>query len=163
MAQDGGAGSQGTELLRTATPQYGLSVHVRPERLVAGIGQFEVTLERPGTGEPVRGAVVRLFAAHPDGGERQTARALDTPARPGRYVSKIEFDRAGQWAMEVEVAYGGTTFQAPFEAVVQARTRASGSTFLGSVVWAVMSAAIFGGALWLVYSSKRARRRRSGG
>ncbi len=135
-------------------------VTMLPESPVVGIVHFEVALTSLATGTPASGVEVRLYATPRESGERQTARALDSPASPGRYASKLELERAGVWDVAVEIGPGAQDGRGQFAITVRSRTRGSGGGALGSAVWAIVSVSIVGGALWLYFGSRRARRRR---
>ncbi len=159
LAQSGAPAPAGVEVARTPPGQPDtVAVYMEPERPVVGVVHFEVAVSRTDTGEPVRELQVRVYGNPPSGADRQTSRALDTADRPGIYAGNIEMDRAGTWSMSVDLV---STPDAPpvsltFPVEVRARVRAS--TALGTLVWALITAAIVGGAGWLWWSSKRARR-----
>jgi hypothetical protein len=159
-AQPGPPSPQGVEVARGDIGEgYAAAVYMRPERPVAGLVLFEVSVTRTGTGMAAEGLQVRLYAQPAQGGDLQTARALSTPDRSGLYTAKLEMDRAGIWGVQVDVSLSP---DAPplgrLEFDVEVRARARSSPALGTAVWALVTAAIVGGSVWLWYSSRKARR-----
>ncbi len=153
-------GDLGAIVLDAVVGEVQVVVRMQPERPVAGVGHFDITITQQATGLPVADAEVRLFARLRPGGERQVVRALSEPETPGIYVANIEFDRAGTWDMEVEAATGGETLKAPFALDVASRTRTPGNSAVATAMWALVTIALFGGSFVLVYFSRRAKRSR---
>lgn len=133
-------------------------VYMEPELPVVGGVHFEVAVSRTDTGQPIRELQVRVYGDPPVEGTRQTSRALDTNERPGIYAGNLEMDKAGTWVVSVDLVSTPDAPPVSLKFPVEVRARGRAATGLGTLVWALISAAIVGGVAWLWWSSKRARR-----
>ncbi len=151
----------GVEVARTPVGQpETVVVYMAPERPVVGIVHFEVVVFRTDTRKPVRELQLRVHGDPPSGGDRQTSRALDTLDRPGIYAGNLDMERAGTWSVSVDVVSTPDTPPVSLAFPVEIRARVRASTALGTLVWALITVGIVGGAVWLWWSSKKARRAR---
>ncbi len=163
-AQGEEADPAGTEITRQQTGGYDISIYVSPDQPRADWAVFTVFPRMADTGEPVESAVVHVYGSPADGGRRQGSPALNTPDDRGRYIGRLNLlSYVGLWAIEAEVdgPAGVASVTAPVEVVPRALAREN--LPYGTTVWALIIVAFVGGALWLVYSSKRARRKQQAG
>ena len=161
LAQSGQPAPAGVEVART--PPGGpetVVVYMEPDRPVVGSVHFEVAVSSADTGKPVRELQVRVYGDPPLEGTRQTSRALDTAERPGIYAGNLEMDNAGTWSMSVDLVSTPDAEPVSLTFPVEVRARVRASTALGTLVWALITAAIVGGVGGLWWSSKKATRSR---
>jgi hypothetical protein len=137
-----------------------VQVQVSPGAPLEGIVRFAVRVMDLETGEDVDNAIVRVFGTPSEQGEKQYSPALNSPFDPIFYLSQLEFEGAGIWAIDVEVDSelgSGTTV---LSLRVNSRTRGAIGSGWGTVLYLIVTLAFVAGGTWLWYSSKKARQRR---
>ena len=137
---------------------YQLYVEAEASKLSLGAAQVSVAVLNAVTGEPVPDARVVIHTRHARTGETGWANALSLTERPEIYrVSRMKLELPGPW--ELSVAVDGP--------LGQVETRVGTVTipeprqyWVGSVVFAGMSAMLLAGVLYVVWSIRRAQKRR---
>jgi hypothetical protein len=127
---------------------------------VVGIVRVVVEPTDAATGEIVENALVRVFATPNEEGERQYSPALNSPTDRSLYFAQFELDRAGVWAIDVEVDSDLGREVAITQTEVRSRSRSGSNTVIGTAIFGLVSLGFIGGSLWLWHSSKKARARR---
>ena len=137
-----------------------VQVQVSPGAPRAGIVRFAVRVLDLETGEDVDGAIVRVFGTPSEQGEKQYSPALNSPFDPTFYLSQLELENAGIWAIDVEVESELGTGSTVLSLRVNSRTRGAVENTWGTALFLLVTMAFVGGGAWLWYSSKKARQRR---
>jgi len=155
LASPATAQDAGKELFRGQQGPYMVSVSVLPENTVVGTLHFSVAPLDAATSLPVTDARIVLVANNPDpSGPAFQARALDTPAAPGVYLSNITFNKPGLWTLAVTLesaALGEATLNVPLEVGPQPIGPSPGGAFVFLGVLFVL----VGGVAYLWYSARR--------
>jgi hypothetical protein len=110
------------------------------------------------TGEDVDDAFVRVFGTPSEKGERQYSPALNSPVDPVYYLSQLDLEHPGLWAIDVEVEspLGTGTIVMSIQIVERGRT---GNGWATALFVLVLLSFVFG-ISWVWYSSKQALKRR---
>ena len=154
------ANGDGSEIFRGREGPYEIIVGVQPERLLVGSIHFTVTPLDTETSLPVLKAEITLVAHDPQGRPSVQARAVNAPGSRRYYDANMTIDSPGEWTVVVEVsteALGRATFTVP----LKVEEAALSPRVAGTVVWSVVLAILAGGAAYVWYSARRARRGRS--
>jgi len=127
--------------------------------LSLGHADFVVTVLDRASRQPVTGAQVALLFQGPRSTEWARSLALSGPDAPGRYSARVNLDAPGIWqvALEVSSPLGTVGVDAPPVLVPAMRRFSSGSwVFVG------VTLVLAGGALYLWWSARRAKRNAGG-
>ena len=136
---------------------YELFVEAEASNLSLGTALVSVAVLNAVTGEPVPGAKVSIHTFHTGHGETGWATALPVPERPEIYRARMKLEYPGAWDLSVEVdgplgraesRVGTVTIPEPKQ------------YWVGSVVFAGMSLTLLCGAIYVVWSIRRAQKRR---
>ena len=153
------AHERAVEIFREVDGRFEIVVAALPDRPKVGTVHFSVTPLEAATGAIVSGANVTLTVRQGPDELPIVALALNTPAAPQYYDANVTFATAGEWSMTVEVRsdeLGEATVEMPLSVddLRLAPSSAAGYVFLGVLIL------LFGGAVHLWLSSRRARARR---
>lgn len=136
---------------------YGLFVEAEASNLSLGTALVSVAVLNAETGEPVPGASVEIHTIHDETGETGWATALPVPERPEIYRARMKLEHPGRWDLSVEVdgplgreatAVGSVGIPQPKQ------------YWVGSVVFAGMSAILLCGLLYVLWTIRRAQKQR---
>lgn len=141
---------------------YKIELQVSPEEPIAAIVRFAVRVRDAATGEDVDDAIVRVFATPSEKGERQFSPALNSPADPVYYLAQLDVDFPGIWAIDVEVQSELGNGSTVMSIEVDSRGRSVTGNGWGQALFALVSLSFAIGIGWLIYSSKKALKRRDG-
>lgn len=143
----------------TAGP-HTVQLQVSPVTALVGTTRFAVRVRETATGADIGDAKVSLLGSPAEKGERQYTLALNSPVDRVFYLSQLELESPGVWAIDVEVESelgAGTTIMS---VLVTSRGRDGANTIWGSVLFVLVSLSFAVGVGWLWYSSRKALRRR---
>ncbi len=144
---------------RLAAGGYDLFIEGEASNLSLGTALFSIAVLNAATGQPIPDARVVIRTAHPGSGEAGWATALSIPERPEIYRARMKLDYPGVWNVRldvsgplgrVEVAAGTVTIPEPRQYVA------------GTLVFAGVSTALLLGTAYVVWTIRRAQRRRVG-
>lgn len=135
---------------------YSIQVQVSPPNPIVGITRVAVRVRDAETDEDLPEVFVRVFGTPADEGERQYSPALNSPADRTFYLSQLDLETAGQWAIDVEVESDLGQGSTVMPVIVQSRVRSGSGNGWGTALFVLISLSFVGGALWLWYSSKQA-------
>ena len=159
LAQANGARANGAtvEVVRTNIGPYEIMVGALPNPPKAGFVHLTVTVTDLATSLPVTDASVRVFVRRQGDERRGQAVLLNSPAAPGYYDANVNLPRSGLWQFSIEVSadQGQETIDLSFSVESQAQTLS------GRLTWSVMTAVIVLGAVYVWWTARKARRRRS--
>lgn len=142
---------------RLAAGGYDLFIEGEASNLSLGTALFSVAVLNAATGQPIPDARVVLRTAHPASGEAGWATALSIPERPEIYRARMKLDYPGVWQVSldvsgplgrVEVAAGTVTIPEPRQYMA------------GTLVFAGVSTTLLAGTAYVVWTIRRAQRRR---
>lgn len=136
-----------------------VQVQVSPAAPKVGIVRFAVRVRNLETGEDIDDAIVRIFGTPSERGEKQYSPALNSPFDPIFYLSQLDFEESGIWAVDVEVESSLGTGSTVLSIRVSPPSRGATANVWGSALYLLVTLAFIGGATWLWYSSKKARQR----
>jgi len=139
---------------------YSIQVQVSPPNPIVGITRVAVRVRDAETDEDLSEVFVRVFGTPADEGERQYSPALNSPADRTFYLSQLDLETAGQWAIDVEVESDLGQGSTVMPVIVQSRVRSGSGNGWGTALFVLISLSFVGGALWLWHSSKQALRER---
>ena len=137
-----------------------IQVQVSPKAPITGIARFAVRVRNAESGEDIDDAIVRVFTTPSEKGEKQYSPGLNSPFEPIFYLTQLDVDFPGVWAVDVEVdsSLGSSLYVMSIQ--VLDRGRGGGSGLWTELLFVLMALSFAGGIGWLVYSSKRALKRR---
>ena len=136
---------------------YRLIVEAEASNLSLGTALVSVALLNEETGEPMPDAMVAIHTRHATTGETGWATALPVPEHPEIYRARMKLDHPGQWSVNVEVdgALGRVETRVGIVTIPEPR-----QYWVGSVVFAGMSVILFCGVAYVVWTIRRAQKRR---
>lgn len=140
---------------------YRVRVSQSPARVIIGTVRLVVQPFDAETGDPVDDAMVRIFGTPPGEGERQYSPGLNSPTDRTLYFGQLELEEAGNWTIDVEIDAPQGRAIAITQTEVHERARSGSNTLIGTILFALISAAFAGGGTWVWYTSKKARERRA--
>ena len=139
---------------------YELLVKSDPSQISLGTVSYEILIINSDNTEPVTNARVIINLIHATSGEEGWATALHQPADPGIYLATVQLETPGTWLSSVEVSsnLGRVEIDTPEVLVPKSRKTISGSlVFLGAFLFIIL------GTFYVIWSSKKAVRRRGTG
>ena len=137
---------------------YKLCVEAEASKLSLGAASVSVAVLNAVTEAPVYDARVVIHNRHSGSGEEGWATALPVPTRPEIYrVARMRLDYPGQWDLSVEVDGPLGQVETGVGTVTIPKPR---QYWVGSVVFAGMSAFLLCGLAYVVWSIRRSQRRR---
>ena len=137
---------------------YKLCVEAEASKLSLGAASVSVAVLNAITEAPVYDAHVVIYNRHSESGEEGWATALPVPERPEIYrVSRMRLDTPGPWDLSVAVdgSLGRMTTRVGTVTIPQPR-----QYWVGSVVFAGMSLILLCGVGYVVWTIRRAMKRR---
>ncbi len=137
-----------------------IQVQVSPKAPITGIARFAVRVRNAESGEDIDDAIVRVFTTPSEKGEKQYSPGLNSPFEPIFYLTQLDVDFPGVWAVDVEVDSSLGSSLSVMSIQVLDRGRGGGSGLWTEFLFVLMALSFAGGIGWLVYSSKRALKRR---
>lgn len=161
FAQDGGQGGDTTGPVRidrqVTVGAYQIFVEAEASNLSLGTALISVAVLESESGEPVPGAHVVIHTRHATTDETGWATALPVPERPEIYRARMKLDHPGRWAVNVEVDGSMGRVETRVGTVTIPEPR---QYWVGSLVFAGMSVILFSGAVYVIWSIRRAQKRR---
>ena len=151
------AQSDTVEIFRGKEGPYEAIVGIVPNPPMVGTVHIAVTLVDAETSLPATKASVTIIADNDRGQPTFQVRALNAPSSPETYRGNITFDRAGEWSLRIRVESEGlerATLRVPL--LLQGEALTSGMA--GTLLWVLVVLVLFGGGLYVWYSSRRHRR-----
>ncbi len=137
-----------------------IQVQVSPTAPIAGIARFAVRVRNAETGEDIDDAIVRVFATPSEKGEKQYSPGLNSPFDPVYYLTQLDVEYPGIWAIDVEVESSLGSGLLVMSINVVGRGRAEADSFLTEILFALITLSFVVVFFWLRHSSKKALARR---
>ena len=136
---------------------YDLVVEAEASNLSLGTALVSVAVLNAVTGEPVPGAGVVIHTFHTGYGETGWATALPVPERPEVYRARMKLEYPGAWDLSVEVdgPLGRAESRVGTLTIPEPR-----QYWVGSVVFGGMSVMLLCGTVYIIWSIRRAQKRR---
>ena len=147
------------EIFSGRVGSYQIAVAVQPEAPKVGPVHFSISLTDAETSLGVTDATIVIIANDEGGEPTYQAPALNTPRSPQSYEANISFLASGRWTVEVRVESAGlgpAVVSVPLD--VEKLSIAANSW--GALVLLGLIAVLIGGAAYVGYSARRARRGR---
>ncbi len=136
---------------------YDLFVEAEASNLSLGTALVSVAVLNAVTGEPVPDARVVIHTRHLESSETGWASALPVPERPEIYRARMQLEYPGPWDFSVEVDGSLGRVETRVGSVTIPEPR---QYWVGSVVFGGMSVILLMGAAYVVWSIRRAQKRR---
>ena len=154
------AQNAGTEDYVVQAGSYELLVKSAPSQISLGTVSYEILIINSDNAEPVKDARVNINLIHATNGDEGWASALHQPGAPGTYLATVQVEKSGIWLSSVDVSsdLGRVEIDTPQVLVPESRTTIAGSlVFLGAFLFIIL------GTFYVIWSSKKAVRRRGTG
>lgn len=163
---DARAHGDGTEIFREVDGPFVIALRILPLQPLVGKLHITVTVDLLETGEPVEDARVRVTGRHQEGaGEAIFSPALNIPTERHFYDANFDLVDAGIWDFEVEVESDAGTGSVEAPVSIARRVRGDSLGIPGTMMFLLVTGALFGGAGWITYTARkkqRIRRERAG-
>ena len=153
------AHEDGTEIFSAVDGPFVIGVRILPLQPVVGQIHVTITVELLETGEPVEDARIRITARHSQGeGEAQFSPGLNIPTQRRFYDANFQLDTGGAWDFEVEVESdaGEGTVETPI--LIARRVRGDGLGIPGTMMFILVTVALFGGGGWITFTARKKQR-----
>lgn len=153
------AHEDGTEIFSAVDGPFVIGVRILPLQPVVGQLHVTITVDLLETGDPVEDARIRITARHSQGeGEAQFSPALNIPTQRQFYDANFHIDYGGAWDFEVEVKSdaGEGTVETPI--LIARRVRGESLGIPGTMMFILVTAALFGGGGWITYTARKKQR-----
>ena len=137
-----------------------IQLQVSPVTPIVGTSRFAVRIRDAATREDIDDAKVTLLAAPAEHGEAQYTLVLNSPVDPIFYLSQLDLETEGLWAVEVGVETELGTGTTVMSVKVQPRGRNSTGNGWGTALFVLISLSFVVGTGWIWYTSKKALKRR---
>ncbi|MDA1281235.1 MAG: hypothetical protein O2921_01195 [Chloroflexi bacterium] len=137
-----------------------IQLQVSPVTPIVGTSRFAVRIRDAATGEDITDAKVTLLGAPAEHGEAQYTLVLNSPVDPIFYLSQLDLETEGLWALEVGVATELGTGTTVMTVQVDSRGRDGTGNGWGTALFSLISLSFVAGIGWVWYSSKKALKRR---
>ncbi len=144
----------------TVAGPFKVQLQVSPAAPITGTSRFAVRVRDAVTGEDIDDAKVRIFGTPSEEGEIQFTLALNSPFDPIYYLSQMDMENAGPWAIDVQVESDLGQGSTIMTVQVNSRERDGTGGVWGSALFGLVILSFAAGITWLWYSSKKALRRR---
>ena len=145
-------------VLREVDGPYDLAVAITPTVPLFGVVHLSVTVLDASTAEPVTDAQVKIVTHRPGDGQPGWALAFNSPTSPETYRADVNLERSGLWHLAIQVRsdLGEGTLEMSLE-VPKAQ-----KIWIGTLIWAVVAAAIAWAFVLIWRSARRTSQRRRG-
>ncbi|MBT3554475.1 MAG: hypothetical protein HN926_10385 [Chloroflexi bacterium] len=137
-----------------------IQLQVSPVTPIVGTSRFAVRIRDAATREDIDDAKVTLLAAPAEHGEAQYTLVLNSPVDPIFYLSQLDLETEGLWAVEVGVETELGTGTTVMSVKVESRGRNSTGNGWGTALFVLISLSFVVGTGWIWYTSKKALKRR---
>jgi hypothetical protein len=137
-----------------------IQLQVSPVTPIVGTSRFAVRIRDAATGEDITDAKVTLLGAPAEHGEAQYTLVLNSPVDPIFYLSQLDLETEGLWALEVGVETELGTGTTVMTVQVDSRGRDGTGNGWGTALFSLISLSFVAGIGWVWYSSKKALKRR---
>jgi len=137
-----------------------VQLQVSPVTPIVGTSRFAIRVRNASTGEDIDDAKVTLLGSPAEHGEAQYTLVLNSPVDPVFYLSQLDLEASGLWALEVGVETELGTGTTVMSVQVVSRGRDGTGNGWGTVLFLLVSLSFVGGIGWVWYSSKKALKRR---
>ena len=157
---DGAAAhGNGTEIFRQTDGPFVIAVRILPLQPLVGQLHLTVTVDLLETGEPVEDARVRVIGRLRDGdAEAQFSPGLNLPTERRYYDANFEVEDDGLWDFEVEVTTDAGQGVVVAPVLVARRIRGETLGIPGTMIFILVTAALFGGGAWITYTARKKQR-----
>jgi hypothetical protein len=156
----------GTEIFRQVDGPFVIAVRILPLQPLVGKLHITVTVDLLETGEPAEDARIRITGRHQQGSATpQFSPGLNVPTDRRFYDANFDLDDAGIWDFEVEVESDEGEGSVVTPISIARRVRGDSLGIPGTMMFILVSVALFGGAGWITYTARnkqRIRRERAG-
>ena len=153
------AHNEGTEIFREVDGPFVIAVRILPLQPLVGRLHLTVTVDLLETGEPVEDARVRVTARHREGeADSQFSPALNIPTERQFYDANFDLEDPGVWDVEVVVEsdVGEGSVGAPVS--IAQRVRGDSLGIPGTMMFLLVTGALFGGGGWITYTARKKQR-----
>lgn len=157
---DGAAAhGDGTEIFRQADGPFEIAVRILPLQPLVGQLHVTVTVDLLETGERVEDARVRVTGRFRDGeAEAQFSPGLNLPTERRYYDANFEIEDDGLWEFEVEVVTDAGEGAVVAPVLIARRIRGETLGIPGTMIFALVTIALFGGGGWITYTARKKQR-----
>lgn len=153
------AHGDGTEIFRQADGPFVIAVRILPLQPLVGQLHLTVTVDLLETGEPVENARVRVTGRFQDGvATALFSPALNIPTERRYYDANFDLDDGGNWNFEVEVTADAGEGSVVTPVFIARRVRGESLGLAGTLMFAVVTGALFGGGGWIAYTARKKQR-----
>lgn len=156
----------GTEISRQVDGPFVIAVRILPLQPLVGKLHITVTVDLLETGEPVEDARIRITGRHQQGSASALfSPGLNVPTDRRFFDANFDLDDAGIWDFEVEVESDQGEGRIVTPISIARRVRGDSLGIPGTMMFILVSVALFGGAGWITYTARknqRIRRERAG-
>ena len=137
-----------------------IQLQVSPVTPIVGTSRFAVRVRDAATGEDIDDAKVTLLGSPAEQGEAQYTLVLNSPVDPVFYLSQLDLESEGLWALEVGVETELGTGTTVMSVQIEPRRRDGTGNGWGTALFALVTLSFAVGIGWVWYSSKKAIKRR---
>jgi hypothetical protein len=137
-----------------------IQLQVSPVTPIVGTSRFAVRIRDAETGEDIDDANVTLLGSPAEQGEAQYTLVLNSPLDPVFYLSQLDLESSGLWALEVGVETELGTGTTVMSVQVASRGRDGTGNGWGTALFTLVILSFAVGIGWVWYSSRKAIKRR---
>jgi len=152
----------GTEIFREVDGPFVIAVRILPLQPLVGKLHLTVTVDFLETGESVEDARVRVTGRHQEGSATPLfSPALNVPTERHFYDANFDIEDAGTWDFEVEVESDAGEGRVRAPVSIARRVRGETLGLPGTMIFVLVTGALFGGGAWIAYTARKKQRLRS--
>lgn len=149
----------GTEIFRQVDGPFVIAVRILPLQPLVGKIHITVTVDLLETGEPVEDARIRITGRHQQGSATaQFSPGLNIPTDRRFYDANFDLDDDGIWDFEIEVEADEGEGSVVTPISIARRVRGDSLGIPGTMMFILVSVALFGGAGWITYTARKKQR-----
>ena len=137
-----------------------IQLQVSPVTPIVGTSRFAVRVRNAETGEDIDNANVTLLGSPAESGEAQYTLVLNSPIDPVFYLSQLDLEVSGLWALEVGVETELGTGTTIMSVQIESRGRDGTGNGWGTALFVLVTLSFAVGIGWVWYSSRKAIKRR---
>jgi hypothetical protein len=137
-----------------------IQLQVSPITPIVGTSRFAVRVRNAETGEDIDNANVTLLGSPAESGEAQYTLVLNSPIDPVFYLSQLDLEVSGLWALEVGVETELGTGTTIMSVEIESRGRDGTGNGWGTALFVLVTLSFAVGIGWVWYSSRKAIKRR---